>query len=390
MVDQSEGKKVEKGSTDKEELPFFSHLLELRDRLLKTVLVILVLFLGLFPFGNDIYHFVAGPLLEVLPEGTSMIATQVASPFLTPFKLSLMAAVFFAMPFVLYQAWAFIAPGLYQSEVRLALPLLISSIILFYAGMAFAYYVVFPLVFSFFTGVVPEGVAVMTDIANYLDFVLTLFFAFGVAFEIPIATILLVWMGVVSPDALSKKRPFVIVGAFVIGMFLTPPDVISQSLLALPMWLLFEIGVLFSRFFVKKDAEEDNEESDEQAVTDSEQARLDTQKVAVAAAPSEPENPFDNEDFTPLTEEELDAELDLMDEYEDDEDGKAGSTARKEVKGESPDKDPVDLMLEEVSRLRESMDLSAARSLLYQVLSEGDASQITVAKNILAQLDETD
>ena len=198
--------------------------------------------------------------MAVLPEGTSMIATQVASPFLTPFKLSLVAAVFVAMPYLLYQMWGFIAPGLYQHEKRLAMPLLASSVVLFYLGVAFAFYVVFPLVFKFLTSVAPEGVAVMTDISHYLDFVLTLFFAFGFAFEVPIATILLVWMGMTTPQDLAKKRPYIIVGAFVIGMLLTPPDVISQTLLALPMWVLFELGVIFSRFFVRQREEKEEEQ----------------------------------------------------------------------------------------------------------------------------------
>ncbi len=226
------------------EQPFLSHLVELRDRLIRMVLAILVIFLGLFPFGNDIYIFIADPLMAVLPEGTRMIATQVASPFLTPFKLALVAAVFVAMPYILHQFWGFVAPGLYQHEQRLALPLLVSSILLFYLGAAFAYAVVFPLVFAFLTSVAPEGVAVMTDITHYLDFVLTLFFAFGIAFEVPIATIVLVLAGATTPQKLASKRPFVIVGAFIIGMLLTPPDIISQTLLALPMWLLFELGLL--------------------------------------------------------------------------------------------------------------------------------------------------
>ena len=230
-----------------QEQPFISHLLELRDRLLRMLLAVLVIFVVLFPFANDIYTWVASPLMAHLPAGTSMIATEVASPFLTPFKLSLVAAIFLAMPFILYQFWAFVAPGLYQHEKRLAMPLLVSSVVLFYVGMLFAYFVVFPLVFGFLTGTAPEGVAVMTDIARYLDFVLTLFFAFGLAFEVPIATILLVATGVTTPESLAGKRPYIIVGAFAIGMLLTPPDVISQTLLALPMWVLFELGVIFSR-----------------------------------------------------------------------------------------------------------------------------------------------
>ncbi len=237
---------------EEQELPFLSHLFELRDRLLRVVLVVMLIFAGLFAFANDLYHLLATPLLMNLPEGSSMIATEVASPFLTPFKLALVASIFLGMPFILYQAWAFIAPGLYKHEKRLAFPLLFSSIILFYTGMVFAYYVVFPLVFGFLTSTAPEGVAVMTDISKYLDFVLKLFFAFGVAFEVPIATILLVLAGVTTPDDLAAKRSYIIVAAFVVGMLLTPPDVISQTLLALPMWLLFEIGLFFSRVLMRQ------------------------------------------------------------------------------------------------------------------------------------------
>ena len=239
-----------------------SHLVELRDRLLRVVLVVLVIFLGLFSFANDLYHLLAKPLLAHMPEGGTMIATEVASPFLTPFKLALVVSIFAAIPFILYQAWAFIAPGLYRNEKALALPLLISSIILFYAGMAFAYFVVFPLVFNFLVGVAPEGVAVMTDITKYLDFVLKMFFAFGVAFEVPIATIIMVAAGITTPQSLASKRPYIIVGAFTVGMLLTPPDVISQTLLALPMWLLFEIGLYFSRLIVRKRKQTEEEEED--------------------------------------------------------------------------------------------------------------------------------
>jgi sec-independent protein translocase protein TatC len=241
------------------EMPFLSHLIELRDRLLRIVLAVLVVFICLFPFGNELYSMLAQPLLAHMPAGTSMIATEVASPFLTPFKLALVLAAFIAIPVILYQVWAFVAPGLYTHERKLIMPLLISSTLLFYAGMAFAYFVVFPLVFGFFTSVAPEGVAVMTDISKYLDFVLKLFFAFGIAFEVPIATILLVKAGITTPDSLRKKRPYIIVAAFVIGMLLTPPDVISQSLLAIPMWLLFEIGLLASGYFVRLTPGSDSE-----------------------------------------------------------------------------------------------------------------------------------
>ena len=234
------------------EMTFVEHLVELRDRLLRVVFTVLAFLLVLFPFANDLYALLAEPLLRHLPEGTSMIATQVASPFLTPFKLSIVLSIFLAMPMVLYQVWSFVAPGLYKHERRLVFPLLITSSVLFYLGMAFAYFVVFPLMFAFFQAVAPEGVAIMTDITAYLDFVLKLFFAFGIAFEVPIATILVVWTGFTTPAALVAKRPYIIVGAFVLGMMLTPPDIISQTLLALPVWLLFELGVLFSKFYVGK------------------------------------------------------------------------------------------------------------------------------------------
>jgi sec-independent protein translocase protein TatC len=228
--------------------PLISHLTELRDRLLRAILAVLVVFLGLFYFANDIYYFVSAPLRDLLPEGTSMIATDVASPFMTPFKLTLVVSVVVAMPIVLYQIWSFIAPGMYKSEKRIAIPLLISSIILFYAGLAFAYYVVFPLVFGFFSAAGPEGVSYTPDIARFLDITLKLFFAFGIAFEIPIATVLLIWAGVTTPQALVEKRPYIVIGCFVFGMLLTPPDIISQALLAIPMWMLFELGVIFGRF----------------------------------------------------------------------------------------------------------------------------------------------
>ena len=239
------------------EMTFVEHLVELRDRLLRVVLTILVVLLVLFPFSNDLYHFLATPLLRHLPEGTSMIATQVASPFLTPFKLALVSAVFISMPMALYHLWAFVAPGLYKKEQRLVFPLLVTSSVLFYLGMAFAYYVVFPLMFAFFHMVAPEGVAIMTDITSYLDFVLKIFFAFGLAFEVPIATILLVWTGFTTVKSLRSKRPYVIVGAFVFGMLLTPPDMISQTLLALPMWVLFELGLVFAKMYVRPESEDE-------------------------------------------------------------------------------------------------------------------------------------
>ena len=242
------------------EMPLVAHLTELRTRLLRCVIAIFIVFACLFYFAQDIYTFVSAPLRAYLPEGATMIATGVASPFLTPFKLTAWCSLFLAVPIILYQVWGFIAPGLYKHEKRIALPLLISSIFLFYGGMAFAYFLVFPLIFHFFASVTPEGVAMMTDIGQYLDFVLTLFFAFGVAFEIPIATFLVIWIGLVDVATLRKSRPYVIVGCFVVGMVLTPPDVFSQTLLAVPMWLLFEAGVLAGALVKRKRDQEHAEE----------------------------------------------------------------------------------------------------------------------------------
>lgn len=236
---------------NEKEQTLMDHLVELRDRLLHMVLAILLVFVALFAFSEDIFTVVAQPLLSLMPEGTSMIATGVTSPFLVPFKLVLLLSVLLTIPYLLHQIWSFIAPGLYLHEKRMAMPLLVSSIILFYCGIAFAYFVIFPILFSFFIGVAPDGVAVMTDIGQYLDFVIAIFFAFGIAFEVPVATFLLIAAGVTTPDKLANKRPYIIIGAFVIGMFLTPPDVISQSLLAVPIWLLFELGLLMSRIFLK-------------------------------------------------------------------------------------------------------------------------------------------
>ena len=235
--------------------PFMAHLIEFRNRLLRAVASVAIIFIGLFSFSNQLYLYVSEPLRQYLPESSSMIATDVASPFLTPFKLTLVLSMFAAMPYILYQVWAFVAPGLYKREKKIVIPLFMSSVFLFYAGMAFAYYVVFPLVFLFFTSIGPEGVAIMTDIRSYLDFVLKLFFAFGISFEIPIAVVILSWMGAVDPDNLAKKRPYVFVFCFIFGMLLTPPDILSQTLLAIPMWLLFEIGILFGRLVRPKKEE---------------------------------------------------------------------------------------------------------------------------------------
>ncbi|MGI9213410.1 MAG: twin-arginine translocase subunit TatC [Methylococcaceae bacterium] len=234
-------------------LPFIKHLAELRDRMLRTLLVLFILFVGLSFFANELYSYLAVPLLRHMPEGSKMIAIDVASPFFAPFKLSGFMAVLLGLPYVFYQAWAFVAPGLYHHEQRLVFPLILSSIILFYTGIAFAYFLVFPVMFGFFSTVAPEGVTVQTDISRYLDFVLGMFFAFGAAFEVPILTILMVWSGVVTRTQLAEKRSHIIVLSFVIGMILTPPDVVSQTLLAVPIWMLFEFGLQFARLVEQKD-----------------------------------------------------------------------------------------------------------------------------------------
>ena len=264
---------------ENKEQGFIDHLIELRDRLLRMVVAVLVLFLCLFAFSEEIFTYFAEPLIKLMPEGTSMIATGVTSPFLVPFKLVLMLSVLLSLPYTLYQLWAFVAPGLYKHEKQLIAPLVFSSVLLFYLGIAFAYFVVFPLLFGFFIAIAPEGVSVMTDIGAYLDFILAIFFAFGIAFEMPVATFLLVQAGVTTPKNLAAKRPYIIVGVFVIGMLLTPPDIISQSLLAVPMWLLFEIGLIASKVVQKR---KDENEVD------------------------------DDEDYQPMSEDEMDAELDRM------------------------------------------------------------------------------
>ncbi|MCH6548572.1 MAG: twin-arginine translocase subunit TatC [Proteobacteria bacterium] len=231
-----------------QEATLLSHLVELRSRLLKIAAAVVFVFVLLLPWSRKIFALVSEPLRDVLP-GKTMIATAVASPLLTPFKLTFFVALFIAMPIVLYQVWAFVAPGLYKKEKRFAIPLLASSIVLFYLGIAFAYFVVFPLMFNFFTAVAPEGVEVQTDISQFLDFITTIVFAFGIAFEVPIATVLITWTGLTTPEKLGKARPYVFLAAFVAGMFLTPPDIISQTLLAIPVYLLYELGILMSRMF---------------------------------------------------------------------------------------------------------------------------------------------
>ena len=245
---------------DKEQ-PLVQHLIELRTRLLHTVYFLLAVFICLFPFATNIYGVVSAPLIAVLPEGSNMIATDVISPFLTPLKLTFYVALLLAVPFILYQIWAFIAPGLYRHEKQLAAPLLISSVLLFFAGMAFAYLLVLPMLFNFTMGIQLEGVSAMTDITKYLDLVLHMFFAFGFAFEIPVATVLLIHSGVVTPEGLAEKRRYIIVGCFVVGMLLTPPDIFSQAMLAIPMWMLFEAGLFFGKL-VKKRSQEREETSD--------------------------------------------------------------------------------------------------------------------------------
>lgn len=240
--------------------PLISHLLELRNKLLRAIGSVLLVFICLVYWANDIYHYMAIPLMQALPESSSMIATDVAAPFFAPFKLTLVLAFFIAIPYVLFQVWSFVAPGLYKHEKRLVVPLLASSTLLFYLGIAFAYYVVFPVVFGFFTSVAPDGVEVATDISSYLSFILKLFFAFGLAFEIPVAVVLLCWAGVTTPEELKKKRPYIVVGAFIVGMLLTPPDIISQTMLAIPMLVLFEGGLIAARFYSKGESEEEDDE----------------------------------------------------------------------------------------------------------------------------------
>ena len=235
-----------------EKSSFLGHLQELRSRILKSLIVILVCFLGLIYFSNDIYLLLSEPLLSFLPSNSSMIATEVASPFLTPLKLTFYVSLLVSMPFLLNQIWRFIAPGMYENEKTLSFLIMLSSLVLFYLGVLFTYFLVLPLVFGFFTGAAPAGVLIMTDISRYLDFVLSMMFAFSFAFEIPIFIFLLIWSGISSSESLRSKRPYVIIGCFTVGMLITPPDVISQSLLAIPAWILFELGIVMAKIFVEK------------------------------------------------------------------------------------------------------------------------------------------
>lgn len=259
-------------SPEPQETTFISHLLELRDRLLRAVGAVLLLFLVVAPFANTLYEYLAAPLMSVLPEGNTMISTEPHGPFFVPFKFAFAFATAVAMPYLLYQLWAFVAPGLYDSEKRLAIPLLVSSSGLFYLGIMFAYFVVFPIIFKFFTSTAPEGVAVMTDINAYLSFVLKLFFAFGLAFEVPVATVLMVRMGVTTTTSLAAKRPYIIVGAFVVGMLLTPPDLFSQTMLAIPVWILFEIGLYISKAVKSRASEDPSDISDDELEAELERA----------------------------------------------------------------------------------------------------------------------
>lgn len=393
-----------------DEQPFLAHLLELRDRIMRMVLAVLLLLLLMFPFANDIFTVLSQPVADALPPGTSMIATKVLSPFLTPLKLAFVAALFLAMPYLLYQLWGFVAPGLYRHERRLAAPLLVSSVALFYLGAAFAYFVVLPLLFPFLVGVVPKNVEVAPDIADFLDVAIKLFFAFGLAFEVPIATILLVMTGVATPQTLAAKRPYIIVGAFVIGMLLTPPDMISQTLLAIPILLLFEAGVFLSRLFLRRRSER------RESATEGGPAGAATAAVASGGVPAggeaqeavyEGEYEDENQEYRPLSDEEMEAELDRMDAEDDEVDehrvDHAGDTEQGTDDGQEDSAEPepttddevptdfvpdaVDNKLEWVMTLREEGRIDEARTLLYEVLVEGNETQVKVARNILAQLD---
>ena len=252
MADETDPPPVEAehdARVDTDEQPFLTHLIELRSRILRSLGLIVILFIPIYAYHAEVFNFISEPLRTELPG--DMIATQVASPFLTPFKLAVYTALFVSAPFLLHQIWGFISPGLYMREKRFAAPLLVSSILLFYLGMAFSYYLVFPLVFEFFASVTPDGVTMSTDISYYVDFVLKMFLAFGIAFEVPIAVLLIIMSGLSSAARIATKRPYVVVGCFFVGMLLTPPDVISQVLLAIPTWFLFEVGIIFGRLYEK-------------------------------------------------------------------------------------------------------------------------------------------
>lgn len=277
------------------EMTFVQHLVELRDILLRSVIAILVVFISLFPFANEVYSFIAAPIISALPEGGNIIAIGVISPFLTPLKMALIMAVYIAMPYLLYQIWKFIAPALYRREKQMIVPLVISSTILFYAGLLFSFYVVFPVIFGFLSDIGPSTVDFTPDIQYYLDFVLKVSFAFGVAFEVPIATILLIMFGATTIENLKKNRPYVVIGAFILGMLLTPPDIISQTLIAIPMWLLFEAGLIFAPLFSRKDDETEPEDAD-------------------PSNPDKPSKSDDDDDEEEWDDDKFDAEMDKIDE----------------------------------------------------------------------------
>ena len=282
------------------EMTFVQHLVELRDILLRSVIAILVIFISLFPFANEVYSFIAAPIISVLPQGSNIIAIGVISPFLTPLKMALIMAVYIAMPYLLYQVWKFIAPALYKHEKQMIMPLVISSTLLFYAGLLFSFYIVFPVIFGFLSSIGPSIVDFTPDIQYYLDFVLKVSFAFGVAFEVPIATILLLMFGATTIENLKKNRPYVVIGAFILGMLLTPPDIISQTLIAIPMWLLFEAGLIFAPLFLRK---EDGSESDD---NDPDNTPNQSSKTQSKSAEEQEEEDWNDDEF--------DAEMDKIDE----------------------------------------------------------------------------
>ncbi len=285
----------------KEEMTFVQHLIELRDKLLHSVIAILIVFLGIFPFANEVYGFIAAPIINVLPADTNIIAIGVISPFLTPLKMALIFSVYLAMPYLLFQIWSFIAPALYRHEKQMIIPLIVSSTILFYAGILFSFYVVFPVIFGFLSSVGPNVVDFTPDIQYYLDFVLKVSFAFGVAFEVPIATILLIMFGVTTVEKLKSNRPYVVIGAFVLGMLLTPPDIISQTLIAIPMWLLFEAGLIFAPMFKRSNPAEPANDDPTGPSTDSKKDDSDDKE---------------SDDEYDLDDDEIDKIMDEMDDWE--------------------------------------------------------------------------
>ncbi len=323
-----------------EEPVFMSHLIELRDRLLRSVLVVVVILLPLLFFSAELFTYLTIPIMSVLPEGQQLIAIDVASPFLAPFKLAIFTSIFIAIPYLLYQAWSFIAPGLYQNERKLVVPLLVSSTLLFYAGIAFAYLVVFKLVFGFFYAIAPDVVNVTPDINSYLDFTIKMFFAFGISFEVPIATILLCWTGMTSPDKLAEKRRYFVVGVLIVSMLMTPPDVVSQLLLGIPMWILFEAGIFFARRIVPKRDTDEDEDEEENSIMSSDVAAKATATTTAATSSNVSAGidgstaEFDDEEdeleepYVEPTEEEVEAEFDRIEaeeEAEDDEEDDDGS-----------------------------------------------------------------